>query len=113
VRTQFSGTGADLAWRVKNGAKSLPARTLEVLPGGSGLVILHESAGMRARRRKEAPWSCPGFLPGTMARLITVTVTVTVTAVTISGRRKTTRIRRPRLRGIPGSQGHRPGDLTH
>jgi transposase IS4-like protein len=51
---RFSGTGADLAWRVKNAAKSVPLKTLETLPDGSELVMLHESDGMRARRRKEA-----------------------------------------------------------
>jgi hypothetical protein len=44
---RFSGTGADLAWRVKNGAKSVPLKTLETLPDGSELVMLHESDGMR------------------------------------------------------------------
>jgi hypothetical protein len=41
------GAGADLAWRVKNGAKSVPLKTLETLPDGSELVMLHESDGMR------------------------------------------------------------------
>ena len=86
---RFSGTGAELAWRVKNGAKSVPARTLEVLPDGSELVVLHESGGMHARRRKEAPASRPGRLPDTIARL----VTFTVTAATAGGKRKTTRMR--------------------
>jgi hypothetical protein len=87
--TRLSGAGADLAWRVKNGARPVPARTLEVLPGGSGLVVLHESGGMRARRRKEAPASRPGRLPDAIARL----VTFTITTVTASGKRKTTRMR--------------------
>ena len=87
--TRFSGAGAELAWRVKNGAKSVPARTLEALPDGSELVVLHESGGMRARRRKEAPASRPGRLPGTVARL----VTFTIATVTASGKRKTTRMR--------------------
>ena len=51
---RFSGTGADLGWRVKNGAESVPLKTLATLPDGSELVMLHESDGMRARRRKEA-----------------------------------------------------------
>ena len=51
---RFSGTGADLAWRIKNGAKSVPLKTLQTLPDGSELVMLHESDGMRTRRRKEA-----------------------------------------------------------
>ena len=81
---RFSAAGAELAWRVKNGAKSVPARTLETLPDGCELVVLHESGGMRARRRKEAPASRPGRLPDTVARL----VTFTVTATTASGKRK-------------------------
>ena len=86
---RFSGAGAELAWRVKNGAKSVPARTLETLPDGSELVVLHESGGMRTRRRKEAPESRPGRLPGTIARLVTFVITTT----TASGKRKTTRMR--------------------
>jgi hypothetical protein len=46
---RFSATGAQLCWRVKNGAKSVPVKTLETLPDGSELVMLHESDGMRAR----------------------------------------------------------------
>src|SRR5580700_9173601 len=34
---RFSGTGADLAWRVKNSAKSVPLKTLQTLPDGSEL----------------------------------------------------------------------------
>jgi len=86
---RFSGTGADLAWRVKNGAKSVPLKTLETLPDGSELVMLHESDGMRARRRKEAGDLRAARLPDTIARL----VTFTITATTRSGRTKTTRMR--------------------
>jgi len=86
---RFSGTGADLAWRIKNGAKSVPLKTLETLPDGSELVMLHESDGMRARRRKEAGDLRAARLPDTIARL----VTFTVTATTRSGRTKTTRMR--------------------
>ena len=86
---RFSGTGADLAWRVKNGAKSVPLKTLETLPDGSELVMLHESDGMRARRRKDAGDLRAARLPDTIARL----VTFTVTATTRSGRTKTTRMR--------------------
>jgi Transposase DDE domain len=86
---RFSGTGADLAWRVKNSAKSVPLTTLQTLPDGSELVMLHESDGMRARRRKEAGDLRAARLPDTIARL----VTFTVTATTRSGRTKTTRMR--------------------
>jgi hypothetical protein len=87
--TRFSATGADLAWRVKNSAKSVPCKTLEVLPDGSELVILHESGGMLARRRRESRNRAAPRLPDTIARL----VTFTVTARTPGGRSKTTRIR--------------------
>ena len=33
---RFSARGADLAWRVKNGAKSVPLKTVKPLPDGSG-----------------------------------------------------------------------------
>ena len=72
---RFSGAGADLAWRVKNGAKSVPPRTLRTLPDGSELVMLHESDGMRTRRRKEAGDPARGRLPDTTARLVTFTIT--------------------------------------
>ncbi len=51
---RFSGAGAHLLWRVKNSAKSVPFKTLKVLKDGSELVLLRESDGMRARRRKAA-----------------------------------------------------------
>jgi hypothetical protein len=86
---RFSGTGADLAWRVKNGAKSVPLKTLQTLPDGSELVMLHESDGMRARRRRETGDRHAERLPDTIARL----VSFTVTTVTRSGRAKTTRMR--------------------
>jgi hypothetical protein len=47
---RFSGTGADLAWRVKNGAKSVPLKTLETLPDGSELVMLHACGRCRCSR---------------------------------------------------------------
>jgi hypothetical protein len=86
---RFSGTGAHLAWRIKNGAKSVPLKTLQTLPDGSELVMLHESDGMRARRRRETGDRHAERLPDTIARL----VTFTVTTVTRSGRAKTTRMR--------------------
>src|SRR5229473_1815282 len=86
---RFSAAGAHLAWRVKNGAKSVPLKTLRTLPDGSELVMLHESDGMRARRRRQAGDPAAARLPDTTARL----VTFTVTARTRSGRTKTTLLR--------------------
>jgi len=86
---RFSGTGADLAWRIKNGAKSVPLKTLETLPDGSELVMLHESDGMRTRRRRGTGDRHAERLPDTIARL----VTFTVTTMTRSGRARTTRMR--------------------
>jgi hypothetical protein len=86
---RFSGTGAELAWRIKNGAKSVPLTTLRTLPDGSELVMLHESDGMRTRRRRDTQNPQAERLPDTIARL----VTFTVTAATRSGRTKTTVMR--------------------
>ncbi len=86
---RFSATGAHLAWRVKNGAKSVPLKTIRVLPDGSELVMLRESDGMRARRRRETGNPHAERLPGTVARL----VSFTITARTRSGRVKTTLMR--------------------
>jgi len=86
---RFSARGADLAWRIKNGAKSVPLKTVRTLPDGSELVMLHESDGMRARRRRETGDRHAERLPDTIARL----VTFTVTTATRSGRTKTTRMR--------------------
>ncbi|MGI8447717.1 MAG: IS4 family transposase [Streptosporangiaceae bacterium] len=86
---RFSAAGAHLAWRIKNGAKSVPLRTLKTLPDGSGLVILRESDGMRTRRRRDTASPRAERLPDTMARL----VSFTVTARTRGGRVKTTVMR--------------------
>jgi Transposase DDE domain/Insertion element 4 transposase N-terminal len=86
---RFSGTGAHLAWRIKNGAKSVPLKTIRTLPDGSELVMLHESDGMRTRRRREAGDPRAERLPDTTARLVTFTVTTR----TRSGRTKTTVMR--------------------
>src|SRR6266704_3304285 len=86
---RFSAAGAHLAWRIKNGAKSVPLKTVRTLPDGSELVMLHESDGMRARRRRETGDRHAERLPDTIARL----VTFTVTTATRSGRTKTTRMR--------------------
>jgi hypothetical protein len=86
---RFSGTGADLAWRIKNSTRSLPLKTIRALPDGSELVMLHESDDMRTRRRRETGDRQAQRLPDTTARL----VTFTITTVTRSGRTKTTRMR--------------------
>jgi hypothetical protein len=86
---RFSAAGAHLAWRVKNAAKCVPFKTVRVLPDGSELVMLHESDGMRTRRRRETGNRDAERLPDTIARL----VTFTITAKTRSGRAKTTQIR--------------------
>jgi hypothetical protein len=86
---RFSARGAHLAWRVKNGAKSVPLKTVRTLPDGSELVMLRESDGMRTRRRKESGDPRAERLPDTVARL----VSFTVTARTRGGRVKTTVMR--------------------
>ncbi len=86
---RFSATGAHLAWRVKNGAKSVPFRTVRELPDGSELVMLRESDGMRTRRRRATRNPHAERLPGTTARL----VTFTIRTETRSGRAKTTQMR--------------------
>jgi hypothetical protein len=86
---RFSGTGADLLWRVKNGAKCVPFKTLKVLKDDSELVLLRESAGMRGRRRKAAGDPALPSLPDTVARLVCFTVLTR----TRSGRTKTAQIR--------------------
>jgi hypothetical protein len=86
---RFSARGAELAWRVKNGAKCVPFKTIRELPDGSELVMLHESDGMRAKRRRGTGNPQAERLPGTAARL----VTFTIRTETRSGRTKTTQIR--------------------
>lgn len=85
----FSAGGGHLAWRVKNGVKSLPARIVRVLGDGSVLVRLRESDAMlTARRRRYADRSL-ARLPDTLARLVEFTLTVTDNA----GRARTSRFR--------------------
>jgi hypothetical protein len=88
-RIRFSGTGAHLLWRVKNGAKCVPFKTLDVLKDGSELVLLRESAAMRSRRRRNAGDPALPSLPDAIARLICFTVLTR----SRSGRTKTTQIR--------------------
>jgi len=86
---RFSATGAQLAWRVKNGTSSLPAKVLKRLPDGSHLVRLRESDAMRAKRRKDSGDPNAARLPDTTARLVEFDVRVT----DMRGRRRTSRIR--------------------
>lgn len=86
---QFAATGAHLAWRVKNGARSLPAKTTATLPDGSHLVRLRESNSMLARRRAKAGDPSLPRLPDTTARLVEFLLTVTDTR----GRTRTSRFR--------------------
>jgi len=72
---RFSARGAHLAWRVKNGAKSVPFKTVKVLTDGSELVLLRESDSMRGRRRRENGGKTLPRLPDTIARLVSFTVT--------------------------------------
>jgi hypothetical protein len=67
-RIRFSVTGAQPCWRVKNGARSVPFKTLKTLPDVSELVLLHESNGMLAsaaatpatRTHRACPIPSPG-----------------------------------------------------
>ena len=86
---RFSSAWRYLLWRVKNGAKSVPFKTLKVLKDGSELVLLRESNGMRARRRKAAGDPALPSLQDTAARLVCFTVLTR----TRGGRAKTTQIR--------------------
>jgi hypothetical protein len=86
---RFSAGGAQLWWRVKNGAKSVPLKTLKTLPDGSELVMLHESDGMRARRRRDTGDKAAARLPDTIARLVQFTIVTR----TRGGRAKTSVIR--------------------
>jgi len=71
---RFSARGAHLVWRVKNGAKSVPFKTITTLPGGSELVRLRESDSMLGRRRRDAGDKALPRLPDTVARLVSFTV---------------------------------------
>jgi Transposase DDE domain/Insertion element 4 transposase N-terminal len=86
---RFSGTGADLLWRVRNGDRTSPFKTLKTLKDGSELVLLRESALMRSRRRAAAGDPALPSLPATTARLVCFAVVTR----TRSGRVKTTQVR--------------------
>ena len=70
-----SVTGAHLVWRVKNGARSLPARLEKKLPDASAWVMLHESDQMLTRRRKTGDNKSLTRLQPRLARLVEFTVT--------------------------------------
>ena len=72
---RFSARGAHLAWRVKNGAKSVPFKTIKTLKDGSELVLLRESDSMLGKRRREHGDKTLPRLPDTVARLVSFTVT--------------------------------------
>jgi hypothetical protein len=86
---RFSATGAQLCWRVKNGTKSVPFKTLKTLPDGSELVMLRESGSMRTRRRRDTGDKTAARLPDTIARLVQFTIVTR----TRGGRAKTSVIR--------------------
>lgn len=52
----------------------MPFKTLKTLPDGSELVLLHESDGMPAKRRRDIADPAAPRLPDTIARLAQVTV---------------------------------------
>ena len=72
---RFAARGAHLVWRVKNGAKSVPFKTIKTLPDGSELVLLRESDSMLGKRRRDAGDKTLARLPDTVARLVSFTVT--------------------------------------
>jgi hypothetical protein len=84
-----SARGGQLAWRVKNGARSLPARIVRVLPDGSALVRLRESDAMLSRRRTKLGERHAPRLPDTLARLVECTLLVRDN----TGRARTSRFR--------------------
>ena len=71
---RFSARGAHLAWRIKNGAKSVPFKTLKTLADGSELVLLRESDSMLGKRRREHKDKTLPRLPATVARLVSFTI---------------------------------------
>jgi hypothetical protein len=87
--SRCTATGADLAWRVKNGARSLPARIVRILPDGSALIRLHESDAMLTHRRATIGDRRLPRLADIHARLVEFTLTVTDS----TGRARTSRFR--------------------
>lgn len=72
-----AATGAHLAWRVKNGHRSLPAKIGHTLSDGSQEVRLRESDQMLARRRKTSGEPKATRLDDMIARMVEFTVTGT------------------------------------
>jgi len=72
---RFAARGAHLAWRVKNGARSVPFKTIKTLKDGSELVLLRESGSMLGKRRRDIGDNTLPRLPDTVARLVSFTVT--------------------------------------
>lgn len=79
-----AATGAHLAWRVKNGHQSLPAKILHTLSDGSQQVRLRESDQMRAHRRKTSGEPKAARLDDIIARMVEFTVTLSDRAGTTS-----------------------------
>ena len=79
---RFSGTGAHLAWRVKNSAKCVPFKTARQLPDGSELVMLYGFGRMdeSGRVADRAMIGALGWQPGDR-------LTVTATAGVVIARR--------------------------
>jgi len=103
---RFTATGADLAWRVKNGAKSLPARIVRVLPDSSATVRLVESDAMLTARRAKTGDRHLARLADTIARLVEFTLTVT----DATGRARTTRF--PILTTLLDHEQHPAGQIA-
>ncbi len=84
-----AATGAHLAWRVKNGHQSLPAKIVDTLSDGSQQVRLRESDQMRAHRRKTSGEPKAARLDDIIARMVEFTVTLSDRA----GKSSTSRFR--------------------
>ncbi|WP_283134027.1 IS4 family transposase [Rhizohabitans arisaemae] len=87
--TAFGAAGAELLWRVKNGARSLPVKITRRLSDGSCLVRLRESRSMLCRRRTLAGDRDLPPLPPSIARLVEFDLAV----ADALGVRRTSRVR--------------------
>ena len=71
----LAAAGTALTWLALEERQQEPAaRTLQVLPDGSELVVMRESGGMLARRRRESRSYAAPRLPDTIARLVTFSI---------------------------------------